>query len=101
MGCSETVCLVKSRRFHLTCLTCPVRKVAYGKTKQWTRKSTVHFIAESTNPCGSIVSATPYYAYFVVIPLRDFEVEPGDWKILFKNIFIKKLLTFAEMLAQW
>jgi len=101
LACSDTVCVVKGRRFHWTCLTCPTRKLEYGKTTKWRRKKTVHYIGESINPCGSIVPAGKYYAYFVIIPIKDYEFERGNWHDLFKTVFIKKLLTFAEMLAQW
>lgn len=61
----------------------------------------VQYIADSINPCGSIVPKGNYQAYFVMIPIKNYEFELGNYKDLFKTLFIKKLLTFAEMIAQW
>jgi len=57
------------------------------------------FLGESANPLGSLVPTVPFVSYFLLIPVAKTGYTSG--RFIVKKAILKKLVTFAEFLAQW
>jgi hypothetical protein len=93
--------LTRFSRFHLTCLTCPIRRIYHNKTDKFVLKKHVLFEADCPDPRGVPVPKK-YIAYFLLIPtthMYKYDSEPIIIKLRIQ--LIKRILTFCEFLAQW
>lgn len=82
------------RRFHLTCLTCPIRRSHYGLYKQgeYVRKKRLFVTCESPREEGNPMPRK-YVAYFILMNADSRTLKA-------RSVIVKNLLSLAEFFAQ-
>lgn len=91
--CNKLIVKTPLQRFHFTCLTCPIRREAYGKTTHYKRYPRVIIVLESASGKGILVPEH-YRSYGLMIDLDSHFIQ-------LKSHVLKLLMTLAERIAEW
>ena len=85
------LCGKRLTRWHATCLTCPQRRIYYGKTAAWQRWKKLTITMEAGTDKGFVMPAHAR-TYCVTFP-------KGIGKV--RKKLLKVMLTITERIAEW
>ena len=94
-------CRYKLTRFHITCLTCPLRRTYRNKTRKYIAKKHVFLEADYPNSFGAVVPKhyVPYVLMVNTTRMYRYHEEPVY--VRFKLCFLKNLLRVCERISRW